>query len=151
VPNGKTVDSEAYGYKRDWLVRLDNYLKREEQADRPLLLLGDYNIAPSDDDIAFPERWQNTVLTHKDVRDAWRRLVDGGLVDIVRSKNEPPGPYSWWDYRRLAFPKGDGIRIDHILGTPDMRDKCIEAWVDRDERKGAKPSDHAPVMARFED
>ncbi len=150
VPNGKTVESDAYAYKLEWLQRLKGYLDRPEQSGLPLIVCGDYNIAPRDEDIAFPERWQNTVLTHEEVRERFDGLLQRGLVDVVRLKNDPPGPFSWWDYRRLAFPKGDGVRIDHILATPELGEGCSAAWVDRDERKGSKPSDHAPVMARFD-
>ena len=150
VPNGKTIESDAYAYKLDWLGRLQRFLARPQQAGRPLLVCGDYNVAPGDEDIAFPERWQNTVLTHSDVRKAFEMLKSGDLTDLIREKTDPPGPYSWWDYRRLAFPKGDGIRIDHILASPDMVKACTKTWVDRDERKGTKPSDHAPVFAEFD-
>ena len=77
-------------------------------------------------------------------------LTDFGLTDTMRIHHVGQGPYSWWDYRMLAFPKGDGVRIDHILATQPMADRCTNAWVDRDERKGKKPSDHAPVLAEFE-
>lgn len=151
VPNGRTVGSAPWSYKLDWLDRLGRYLSREQQADGPLMVCGDFNVAPSDDeDIAFPERWQNTVLTHDDARKAFFKLLDSGLVDLVRAKNDPPGPFTWWDYRQLAFPKGDGVRIDHILVSSDLQSACSEAWVDRDERKGKKPSDHAPVLAVFD-
>jgi exodeoxyribonuclease-3 len=73
-----------------------------------------------------------------------------GFDDTVRQMNDGNGPYSWWDYRRLAFPKGDGLRIDHILATRVLSDACTAAYVDRDERKGKKPSDHAPVLAEFD-
>ena len=147
VPNGRSVsDEEKYPYKLAWLERLDAYLTQQLDGDTSLALLGDYNIAPDDRDAAFPERWASSVLCHEKVRDAFGRLTGLGLHDSVRNFHEGPGPFSWWDYRRLAFPKGDGLRIDHILVTGDLLERATGAEVDRNERKGKLPSDHAPVF-----
>jgi exodeoxyribonuclease III len=151
VPNGRSVqDEEKYPYKLAWLARLHTLLGAEIARGQPLVLCGDYNIAPSDDDIAFPERWAKSVLCHEKVREAYQGFLGLGLHDVVRQHASPPGPYSWWDYRRLAFPKGDGIRIDHILVTEDALTRSTGAEVDRNERKGKLPSDHAPVFAYFD-
>ncbi len=151
VPNGRSVsDEEKYPYKLAWLGRLQKLLEEEIGAGRTVALCGDYNIAPNDEDIAFPERWAASVLCHEKVRQAFQGFTQLGLHDVVRKHTEPPGPYSWWDYRRLAFPKGDGIRIDHILVTADALERSVGAEVDRNERKGKLPSDHAPVFAYFE-
>jgi exodeoxyribonuclease-3 len=149
VPNGKEVGSDKYEYKLAWLERLRAWLEREAAGGSPLVVCGDYNIAPSDDDAAFPDAWAASVLCHADVRAAWDRLTAAGLRDLVREHAEPPGPWTWWDYRSLAFPRGDGLRIDHLLATPAAADRCVRTEVDRDERKGEKPSDHAPVLAWF--
>jgi exodeoxyribonuclease-3 len=90
------------------------------------------------------------VLCHEGSRGALERIREWGFVDVVRKHHPDGGVYSWWDYRMLAFPKGDGLRIDHILATEPMADRCVKAFIDRDERKGKKPSDHAPVIAVFE-
>ncbi|MBO6574956.1 MAG: exodeoxyribonuclease III [Rhodothermales bacterium] len=152
VPNGRTVtDDDKYPYKLRWLNRLESFLADEIGAGKSVVLCGDYNIAPTDDDVAKPERWANSVLCHHKVRDAFGRLVAMGLNDAVRARiPEVPGPYSWWDYRRLAFPKGDGLRIDHILVTADVLARTTGAFVDRDERKGKQPSDHAPVFVQLD-
>jgi exodeoxyribonuclease-3 len=84
------------------------------------------------------------------VRDAFARLLSYGLHDSVRAKHEGPGPYSWWDYRQLGFPKGNGLRIDHVLLSADLLPRCTSALVDRDERKGKLPSDHAPVVIELD-
>jgi len=149
IPNGKEVGSEGYAYKLAWLERLRDWVRSEAAESHELLVCGDYNIAPTDDDAAFAEMWASSVLCHADVRHAWDRLTATGLRDIVREQTDPPGPWTWWDYRRLAFPRGDGLRIDHLLATPGIADRCTRASVDRDERKGEKPSDHAPVLAWF--
>jgi exodeoxyribonuclease III len=148
VPNGSEVGSDKYEYKLEWLERLGRWVERAAAAG-PLVVCGDLNIAPDDLDIARPDEWQNTVLTTEEVRGGFRRLLTAGLVDVFRQHHPEGGVYSWWDYRRLAFAKGDGIRLDHVLTTADLASHCTEAWVDREERKGEKPSDHAPVVAEF--
>ncbi|NNE34070.1 MAG: exodeoxyribonuclease III [Rhodothermales bacterium] len=150
VPNGKAVGSESWDYKMDWMTRLASYLEREFDPDGEVLLCGDINIAPEDVDAAYPDRWRDSVLCDPDGRAKLETILDWGLIDLIREQHEGPGPYSWWDYRRLAFPKGDGLRIDHVFGTEIMAERCEETFVDREERKGAKPSDHAPVVAVFQ-
>lgn len=150
MPNGAQPGSEKWQYKLDWLNHLPAYLDATCDPGTPLVLGGDYNVAPEARDAANPEKWVESVLCAPEARAALQRIADWGLVDTMRLHHEGPGPYSWWDYRRLAFPKGDGLRIDHLFATPALADRCTDAWVDRDERKGSKPSDHAPVLARFE-
>jgi len=150
VPNGKVVGSDKWAYKLNWLDRLHGYLQNEFTAAHPIVLTGDLNIAPEDRDVADPERWAESVLCHPDARKALNKIVDLGFVDTMRLHHQDQGPYSWWDYRRLAFPKNDGLRIDFIYSTPVLAGKCNGAYVDRDERKGTKPSDHAPVVALFD-
>jgi exodeoxyribonuclease-3 len=150
VPNGQEVGSEKWNYKLDWMTRLRDYLKRRFGPGDRVLVCGDYNVAPEDRDVANPDRWSESVLCHPDGREHLRTLFDLGYRDTVRLHNDGDGPYSWWDYRRLAFPKGDGLRIDHILASEPLADCCRAAYVDRDERKGKKPSDHAPVLAEFD-
>jgi exodeoxyribonuclease III len=149
VPNGSEVGSDKYAYKLEWLERLSAYLKRTGALEGPFVLCGDLNIAPDDLDIAKPDEWQGTVLSTDEVRGWYRGLLEAGLVDVVRKHNPDGGIYSWWDYRRLGFQRNDGLRIDHILATAPLAERCTAAWVDRDERKGEKPSDHAPVVAEF--
>ena len=149
VPNGKEVGSDTYEYKLEWLRRLQNYVQRTADPTQPLILCGDMNVAPADIDVAVPEQWGNGVLCHSDARDALQGIIDWGLVDIVRKDHPDERLYSWWDYRMLGFPKGNGLRIDHILVTEPMVLHCEKTWIDRDERKGKKPSDHAPVVAEF--
>ncbi len=148
VPNGSTVDSDKYAYKQRWLRALDAYLE-SQSPDQPLVLCGDLNIAPDDLDVAKVEAWKDSVLCHHDARQAFERLLAWGLTDVVRRFHPEGGLYSWWDYRQLAFPKNDGLRIDHILATEPLAALCTGAYVDRDQRKGKQPSDHAPVVAEF--
>lgn len=148
VVNGKRIDSDSYAVKLAWLDRLEGYLS-EQDLDEPLAVCGDYNIAPDARDVEKEERWAGGVLYNEDLSARFERLLELGLVDTLRRHHDEGGIYSWWDYRRLAFPKNDGLRIDHILATPALAEASTDAWVDRDERKGKKPSDHAPVLAAF--
>jgi exodeoxyribonuclease-3 len=150
VPNGHVVGSDKWAYKLAWLERLAGWLAREHSPEALLALCGDFNVAPEDRDVARPDEWRGTVLCATEARQAMEQVLGWGLVDAVRMHHAGPGPYSWWDYRQLAFPKGNGLRIDHILVTGPMAERCRAAWVDRDERKGKLPSDHAPVVADFE-
>jgi exodeoxyribonuclease-3 len=150
VPNGQVVGSDKWAYKLAWLGRLRAWLDRTARADQPLALCGDFNVAPEDRDAAQPDDWRDSVLCHDDARRALRAVTSWGLMDAVRLHHEGPGPFTWWDYRMLAFPRGNGLRIDHIFVTTPLAARCHSATVDRDERKGKLPSDHAPVMATFE-
>ena len=147
VPNGQTVGSAKWTYKLAWLARLGAWLARTGSPDEPLVLAGDFNVAPEDRDVARPDEWRDSVLCHADARAAFRAIVEWGLIDTIRLHHHADGPYTWWDYRMLGFPKNNGLRIDHILVTPELSRRCREAYVVRDERKGKQPSDHAPVVA----
>lgn len=146
VPNGDTVGSEKYHYKLNWLQRLQTYLEARFKPTDQLIVCGDFNVACDEQDVARPDAWADTVLFHQEVRAAMQRLLGWGLVDLVRQQHPEGGLYSWWDYRMLAFPKNDGLRIDYILATQALAQRCTAAEIDRAERKGEKPSDHAPVM-----
>lgn len=164
-PNGGTTDSDKYIYKLDWCDRLRRRLKRDLAGGRELVLVGDYNVAPSDHDVANPDKWRASVLCAEPSRRAIRRLEALGLADCFRKAhpidedNEPsptPGEragLSWWDYRARGWENNDGLRIDHIFATRKMLSACSECFVDTDERdpergEGA-PSDHAPVCGKF--
>ncbi|MBE0596236.1 MAG: exodeoxyribonuclease III [Desulfuromonadales bacterium] len=148
VPNGSTVGSDKYLYKRGWLTRLGRRLRLQEDLGQPLLLAGDFNIAPQERDVHNPRQWEDSVLYHPQMRQDFQELLACGLIDLGGS-HLPAGTYSWWDYRQLSFPRNDGLRLDHLLATPMLTSRCTEVLVDRDERKGDTPSDHAPVLARF--
>lgn len=150
IPNGDTVGSEKHAYKLDWIERLGLYLDHNFDPGTPLLVCGDFNVAPEEIDVARPEVWRNSVLFDVQSRQALARLVSWGLHDTLRLRHPEGGIYSWWDYRALSFPKNDGLRIDQIWATSPLALRCTDAYVDREERKGAKPSDHAPVIAVFE-
>jgi exodeoxyribonuclease III len=149
VPNGGEVGSEKWTYKLEWLRRLRRFLARERRSEIPLALCGDLNIAPEARDVHNPEQWEGSVLFHADLRAAFADLCAWGLVDTLRIHRAEGGLYTWWDYRMLAFPKNAGLRIDHVLVTSPLAARCVGVTIDRDERKGKQPSDHAPVVADF--
>jgi exodeoxyribonuclease-3 len=151
VPNGGEVGSEKYAYKLEWMRRLRDFLDRACSPSESLLLCGDLNVAPDDRDVAHPEEWKESVLCHPDVRAALERTTSWGLFDTFRQQHPEGGVYTWWDYRRLAFPRNDGLRIDHIFATEPLSLRCVSAVIDRDERKGKQPSDHAPLYITLED
>ncbi|HTF35936.1 MAG TPA: exodeoxyribonuclease III [Myxococcota bacterium] len=148
-PNGGEVGSEKFAYKLRWMERIYRYLERTLEKGESAVLCGDFNVAPEDRDVARPEEWKDSVLCHPEARAALARIADLGLVDTFRRHHSEGGHYSWWDYRMLGFPKNNGLRIDHIFSTEPLAARCIDAEIDRNERKGKQPSDHAPVLATF--
>lgn len=149
-PNGSSVDSPKFAYKLRWMQRLRRWLDLRFRPDQAILLCGDFNVAPEDRDVAKVENWADTVLCVPAVREALASIYDFGFTDLVRTHRPEEGLYSWWDYRQLAFPRNEGLRIDHIVGTASLMPRCSGAWIDRDERKGASPSDHAPVVVELD-
>ncbi|MGA2617399.1 MAG: exodeoxyribonuclease III [Thermoguttaceae bacterium] len=150
VPNGQIVGTEAYAYKLQWFQRLRAFLAERFTPDVSLVVCGDLNVARDEKDVAHPAQWADSVLCHPTSRAALEELLAWGLVDVFRQRNPDGGQYSWWDYRSLAFPRNDGLRLDYILATGPLAARCTHAEIDRQERKGEKPSDHAPVIAVFE-
>ena len=149
VPNGGAVGSDKWGYKLEWMRRLREYLVRRCDPAQPLAVCGDFNVAPEPRDVVDPAAWEGTVLFHPDVRAALEQIRGFGLADTLRLQRQEPGLYSWWDYRMLAFPRNQGLRIDLILASQPLAERCRAAGIDRNERKGKLPSDHAPVFAEF--
>jgi len=151
VPNGQEVGSEKWAYKLEWLRRLRSWLDRRCRPDQPLVLCGDFNVAPEAKDVHDPATWEPTVLFHPEARAALESVRAWGLTDTLRLHRQEDGLYSWWDYRMLAFPKNNGLRIDFVLASAPLAQRCSAAAIDHDERKGTLPSDHAPVIAEFRD
>jgi len=149
VPNGSSLDSDKFTFKKAWMDAMRAYLDTHCDPSQPLALVGDFNVAPAEIDIAKPDKWQDSVLTHDEVRTRLANWQQWGLSDTPRLLNPDDPMLSWWDYRQLAFPKGNGLRIDHIFTTHALHQRATAARVDRDERKGKGASDHAPVIAEF--
>jgi len=149
-PNGGEVGSDKFVYKLAWMERLRALLDARHKNSEPIILAGDMNVAPFDTDVAKLEKWADTTHCVQEARDGLKQVEDFGFVDTHHAKHPDGNIYSWWDYRQLAFPKGDGLRIDIIYATEELAKACTDASIDRDERKGKQPSDHAPVIADFE-
>jgi len=164
-PNGGSVDSDKWLYKLDWMDRLRRRLHRDGAAQRRTVVVGDFNVAPTDADVAHPKRWRESVLCAEPARRGLHRLTDLGFQDCFRAlhpvaDDATPDPddrnrFSWWDYRNRGWENNDGLRIDHVFASEPLADAVVEAWVDSAERAPdahkTAPSDHAPVLVRFAD
>jgi exodeoxyribonuclease-3 len=148
-PNGQEPGSDKYAYKLAWLDALAHWLRAEALPGYPALVLaGDFNIAPEAVD-THPE-WKGKILVSPPERAAFRTLIECGLVDAFRLFEQPEQSYSWWDYRMESFRRNFGMRIDHILVSPALRDACRACAVDKAPRKLERPSDHAPVVLELD-
>ena len=148
-PNGQSPDSEKFAYKLNWLTSLQNWLASELEQNPRLALLGDFNIAPADEDVHDPKAWEGQNLVSPPERNAFQSLVSLGLHDSFRMFEQAPKIYSWWDYRMMGFRRNAGLRIDHILLSDALKEKCSASIVDKEPRTWEQPSDHAPVIAQI--
>lgn len=146
-PNGQSLESDKYVYKLQWFSALHEWLQKELLAHPRLAILGDYNIAPADEDVHDPAKWANDVLVSPPEREAFQKLLGLGLHDAYRLFEQSGSPFTWWDYRRFAFRRDAGLRIDHVLLSDALRPRCSACVIDRDPRANEQPSDHAPVVA----
>jgi exodeoxyribonuclease-3 len=147
IPNGSEVGSDKFRYKLDWLQRLRNFLDANCDSSKEVLLCGDFNVAMDDRDVHDPKAWAGKVLFSKPERAAMDYVKRWGFTDAFRIHNQEAGHYSWWDYRAGAFPKNEGLRIDHIWVSKSLAKRCDEVVIDKEPRTWEKPSDHTPVVA----
>ncbi len=147
IPNGQEVGCDKYQYKLRWLDALLDWLRDEVAAHPNLALLGDYNIAPADADVYDPLEWQGQVLCSDAERAAFQRLCELPMKDAFRLFPQADKLYSWWDYRQMNFRRNRGLRIDHILLTAPLAERCTGCEIDKLPRKWEQPSDHTPVIA----
>ncbi|MEY2557282.1 MAG: exodeoxyribonuclease [Verrucomicrobiota bacterium] len=150
APNGQAVGSPAYDYKLKWYGRLQKCLRETEASAPHLVVCGDFNVAPKDEDVYDPQLWRGAIMCSEGERAAFEQLCGTALTDTLRIHHSEAGLYSWWDYRMLAFPKNRGLRIDAILASKALAARCNGAGIEREMRKGKEPSDHAPVWAEFD-
>jgi exodeoxyribonuclease-3 len=150
VPNGQAVGSDKFAYKLRWFAALQAYVAAELAVHPYVVVLGDYNVAPEDRDVHDPKAWEGSVHVSPPERAALQALLATGLVDCFRSFEQPEKSYSWWDYRMMAFRRNAGLRIDLILASQALARKCGACHIDKAPRKLERPSDHAPVVARFD-
>lgn len=150
VPNGRELTNDHYTYKLDWFGRLRAHLDANHSPEEKLVILGDFNVAPTDIDVWSPAAFEGGTHVSQPERDALQRLKDWGLVDTLRERYPQDQIYSFWDYRNGDFHKRRGVRIDFLLSTSALAEHCSADLIDRNARKGTKPSDHAPVMGVFD-
>jgi exodeoxyribonuclease III len=146
LPNGNPADTEKYSYKIKWMNRLIAYARERLALEEPLVLAGDYNVIPAAADARNPAAWVSDALFLPATRERYRALCNLGFTDAVRASSEEPGLYTFWDYQAGAWQKNNGIRIDHVLLSPQAADRLIGATIDRHVRAWEKPSDHVPVV-----
>lgn len=149
VPNGQEVGSDKWAYKLRFYDRLRGYLATQCDLKQPLLLAGDFNVAPDARDVHKPSAWEHTVLYHPEARAALESVRALGLYDTFRLLHDEAGKYSWWDYRQGGFQRDDGLRIDQLYASTALAARLTAASIDRQERAGEGPSDHTPCLAEF--
>ena len=150
IPNGSEVGSEKYDYKLGWLDALRGFLEDELGRHDKLVVLGDFNIAPKDEDVYDAEKWGEGILCSPKERAALKSLLDLGLTDVFRQFEQPEKAFSWWDYRAAGFRRNAGLRIDLILTSEAMTKACSASYIDKEPRGWERPSDHTPVVAEFQ-
>jgi len=155
VPNGRQLEADHYQYKLRWLDALRAWLDEHHKPSDPLILVGDFNVAPDDRDVYDPAAFEGSVMNSDEVRARLQTLLDWGLVDSLRTVTDEPGVFTWWDYRGGAFRFNQGLRIDLMLASDPVRERIVSVTTHRDDRKVRKgvekPSDHVPVTLELRD
>lgn len=149
IPNGQAIGSEKYAFKLAWLKQLRGYLDAHYDPKEPVLICGDFNVAPEDRDVHDPKAWEGSVLVSDAERAALEEVRQWGFVDAFRMHNQEPKQFSWWDYRAMGFRRNAGLRIDHIWVTESLAARCTSVSIDKEPRRWERPSDHTPVVAEF--
>jgi len=146
LPNGNPPETDKYSYKIKWMNRLIDYASERLALEEPLILAGDFNVIPAAADARNPSAWTGDALFLPATRERYRALCHLGLTDAVRASSDAAGLYTFWDYQAGAWQKNNGIRIDHVLLSPQAADRLIGATIDKHVRAWEKPSDHVPVV-----
>jgi exodeoxyribonuclease III len=149
LPNGNPTGSDKFTYKLAWMDRLENWARARLELEEPLVLAGDYNVIPQPLDARFPENWVNDALYQPETRQAFRRMESLGFTDAVRAVDDGPGVYTFWDYQAGAWQKNNGIRIDHLMLSPEAADRLVSASIEKHVRAWEKPSDHVPAVVNL--
>jgi len=150
LPNGNPTNTPKYDYKIKWMRRLLDYSRERMKLEEPLILAGDYNVIPTEADVRNPELWRTDALFLPETRARFRALTHLGLTDAIRANTDDGGLYTFWDYQAGAWQKNNGIRIDHLLLSPQAADRLVTAGVDKHVRAWEKPSDHVPVWIELD-
>ncbi len=150
IPNGTELWTDKFTFKLDWLQRLRRMFDATCDKSGDVLLCGDFNVAPDERDVWNVNAWEGKLHFSKPERAAIHHVKQWGFEDVFRLKNGDLQEFSWWNYREGAFPKNQGLRIDHIWTSKSLAEKCVGCWIDRTPRSWERPSDHTPVVAEFE-
>jgi exodeoxyribonuclease III len=150
APNGNPMGTEKFTYKLKWLERLHIHARALLRNEEPVALLGDYNIIPEDIDCYDPKAWLGDALFQPESRAALRKIEYLGYTDAFRARHPEPGQYTFWDYQAGSWRKNQGIRIDHIMLSPQAADRLGDCGIDRDVRDGERPSDHVPIWCELD-
>ncbi len=150
IPNGRELGHDHYHYKLDWLGRLRSHLEANADAGAPVVVAGDFNVAPADNDVWDIAAFEGLTHVSGPERDAFASVEDWGLVDVFRRRWSDDGLYTFWDYQAGRFHKRQGMRIDMVMATEPLAQRVSTVLMDRNARKGEKPSDHAPVVVDFD-
>ncbi len=149
VPNGQSVGTDKYKFKLGWMKRLREYLDEECWTDADVLLCGDFNVAPEDEDVHDPALWRGRILCSPPERAALEEIKEWGFIDSFRQHTKGGGHFSWWDYRAGSFRRNTGMRIDHVWISEPLAERCTDCLIDKEPRGWERPSDHTPVVATF--
>ena len=149
VPNGQAVGSEKFAYKLDWLDHLKKMLNDDLKKYPKMVVLGDFNIAPCDEDVHDPEKWRDKILCSDQERTMFEQILSMGFYDSFRLFEKGAGFHSWWDYRTAAYTKELGLRIDLLLVSDELKPLCKKSYIDEKPRWLEKPSDHTPVVVEL--
>jgi exodeoxyribonuclease-3 len=150
LPNGNPVGTDKFAYKLSWMARLEDWARQRLALEEPMILAGDYNIIPRETDCHDPAAWVGDALFQPESRQAFQRLENLGFVDAVRAVSGEAGVYTFWDYQAGAWQKNNGIRIDHLMLSPEAANRFVSAGIDRFTREWEKPSDHVPVWCEWQ-
>lgn len=145
LPNGNPVESDKYPYKLAWMKRLASRAAALLDSEVPAVLAGDYNVCPSDDDVYDPESWRDDALCRRDSRAAFRAIANLGFIDAFRARHAEPHRYTFWDYQQGRWHRDEGLRIDHLMLSPQAADRLEACDIDKGPRAKEKASDHTPI------
>ena len=150
LPNGNPVDSAKFPYKLSWMERLHAHAKDRLKYEEPFILAGDYNVIPTEQDVHDPDAWRGDALFQPESRAAFEKLKGLGFTDAIAATAPEPHSYTFWDYQAGAWQKNNGIRIDHMLLSPEAADRLRGTGITKDVRSWEKPSDHVPVWVELD-
>ena len=150
LPNGNPIETEKFEYKIEWMKKFNNYIKELINKNTPIIIAGDFNVIPTDDDVYSPENFKKDACAHPLTREQYRVLINMGFTDLVKYFIEGKTNWTFWGYRGGGWQKGNGLRIDHYLTTPNITDLVKKIEINREPRGWEKASDHTPVTLTLE-